>query len=106
VSPPPGAQPATRWGTEDVVAGLLGDGVSGVRSTTATVTQRFVDGANFADLFLTYYGPTYAAANRLDEEGRAALRADMIALAESFDHGEGGGLVVDWEYRIVTATRR
>jgi len=106
VSPPPGAQPATRWGTEDVVAGLLGDGVSGVRSTTATVTQRFVDGAQFADLFLTYYGPTFAAAGRLDDQGRAALRADLVTLAESHDRGDGDGLVCDWEYRIVTAMRR
>ena len=105
VTPPPGAQPATRWGTEEVVAGLLGDGVTDVRSVTATVTQRFVDGAAFADLFLTYYGPTFAAASRLDDEGRAALRADLIALAESHDRGEGDGLVLDWEYRIVTATR-
>ena len=106
VSPPPGAQPATRWGTEEVVAGLLGDGVTDVGSVTATVTQRFTDGAAFADLFLTYYGPTFAAASRLDDQGRAALRADLVALAESHDRGEGDGLVVDWEYRIVTATRR
>lgn len=106
VSPPPGAQPATRWGTEEVVAGLLGDGVTDVRSVTSTVTQRFTDGAGFADLFLTYYGPTFAAASRLDDQGRAALRADLIALAESHDRGEGDGLVCDWEYRIVTATRR
>ncbi|MBM7512262.1 ubiquinone/menaquinone biosynthesis C-methylase UbiE [Nocardioides cavernae] len=106
VSPPPGAQPATRWGTEEVVAGLLGDGVTDVSSVTATVTQRFTDGAAFADLFLTYYGPTFAAASRLDDQGRAALRADLIALAESHDRGEGDGLVCDWEYRIVTATRR
>lgn len=106
VAPPPGAQPATRWGTEEVVAGLLGDGVTDVRSLTATVTQRFADGAGFADLFLTYYGPTFSAAARLDEAGRAALRADLVALAESHDRGEGDGLVCDWEYRIVTATRR
>jgi ubiquinone/menaquinone biosynthesis C-methylase UbiE len=105
-APPPGAQPATRWGTEEVVAGLLGDGVTDVRSETAMVTQRFADGEAFADLFLTYYGPTYAAANRLDDAGRAALRADLVALAESHDRGEGRGLVADWEYRIVTATRR
>jgi ubiquinone/menaquinone biosynthesis C-methylase UbiE len=106
VSPPPGAQPATRWGTEEVVAGLLGEGVTDVGSVTATVTQRFTDGAAFADLFLTYYGPTFAAASRLDDEGRAALRSDLVALAESHDRGEGDGLVCDWEYRIVTATRR
>jgi ubiquinone/menaquinone biosynthesis C-methylase UbiE len=106
VAPPPGAQPATRWGTEDVVAGLLGDAVTDVQSVTATVRQRFADGAGFADLFLTYYGPTFAAAGRLDDEGRGALRADLVALAESYDRGEGPGLVVDWEYRIVTATCR
>ena len=106
VSPPPGAQPATRWGTEEVVAGLLGEGVTDVRSETAKVTQRFTDAGAFADLFLTYYGPTFAAAGRLDDQGRAALRADLVALAESHDRGEGDGLVCDWEYRIVTATRR
>jgi len=107
VAPPPGAQPATRWGTEEVVAGLLGDGVGDVRSQTATVTQRFTDAGAFADLFLTYYGPTFAAASRLDEQGRAALRSDLVGLAESYDRGAGSdGLVCDWEYRIVTATRR
>ncbi|MGZ5403071.1 MAG: methyltransferase domain-containing protein [Nocardioides sp.] len=106
VSPPAGAQPPTRWGHEDVVAGLLGDDVIDVDSVTATVTQRFADADAFADLFLTYYGPTYSAANRLTEEGRAALRDDLVALANSFDRGQGSGLVVDWEYRIVSATRR
>jgi ubiquinone/menaquinone biosynthesis C-methylase UbiE len=106
VAPPAGAQPATRWGTEAVVAELLGDAVTDVGSTTATVTQRFADAEAFADLFLTYYGPTYAAASRLSDEGRAALRADLVELASTHHRGEGPGLVADWEYRIVTATRR
>ena len=50
--------------------------------STATVSQRFATAEDFADLFLTYYGPTYSAAGRLDEEGRAALRADLVALAQ------------------------
>ena len=50
-------------------------------SVTATVRQRFADAEDFADLFLTYYGPTFSAANRLDEDGRAALRADLVELA-------------------------
>ena len=106
VAPPAGAQPATRWGTEAVVAELLGDQVTEVDSVVASVTQRFTDAEEFADLFLTYYGPTYAAAGRLDDEGRAALRADLVELARSYDRGQGTGLVADWEYRIVTATRR
>jgi SAM-dependent methyltransferase len=106
VTPPAGAQPPTRWGTEAVVAELVGNDVTDVDSSTATVRQRFVDAEAFADLFLTYYGPTYSAANRLSEEGRAALRDDLVTLANSYSHGQGKGLVVDWEYRIVTATRR
>ena len=106
VAPPAGALPATRWGTESVVAELLGDEVTDLTSVTATVCQRFNTAEDFADLFLTYYGPTYSAAGRLDEEGRAALRADLVDLARSFDRGTGDGVVTDWEYRIVTATRR
>jgi ubiquinone/menaquinone biosynthesis C-methylase UbiE len=106
VSPPPGAQPATRWGIETVVAELLGDEVTDVASVTHTVRQRFASAEDYADLFLTYYGPTYAAANRLDDEGRASLRADLVALARSFDRASGDAVVCDWEYRIVTATRR
>ncbi len=94
VSPPPGAQPATRWGVEAVVAELLGDDVTDVASITHTVRQRFARAEDYADLFLTYYGPTYSAANRLDDEGRAALRADLIALAHSFDRAPGDGVVL------------
>lgn len=106
VAPPAGAEPATRWGTEAVVAELLGDGVENVGSVVATVCQRFVDADHFADLFLTYYGPTFSAASRLNDEGRAALRADLVALAQAHDRGTETGVVLSWEYRIVTATRR
>ena len=106
VSPPAGAQPPVRWGDEDVVAELLGDGVEGVHSSVHTVTQRFRSAEAFADLFLTYYGPTYAAAQRLDDTGRAALRADLVAHAEANARPGEDGLVTDWEYRIVRASRR
>jgi SAM-dependent methyltransferase len=106
VTPPPGAQSPVRWGEESVVAELLGSGVTDVSSTTATVTQRFTSAEAFADLFLSYYGPTYMAAQKLDDDGRAALRADLVAHAASHDASTGEGIVVEWEYRIVTATRR
>jgi ubiquinone/menaquinone biosynthesis C-methylase UbiE len=106
VTPPPGAQRPTLWGEEAVVAELLGSAVSDVRSVTTAAVQRFTDAEGFADLFLEYYGPTYAAAGRLDPEGRAAFRSDLVALAERFDRSAGPGVVLDWEYRVVTATRR
>jgi hypothetical protein len=106
VAPPPGAQSPVRWGEEDVVAELLGGGVERVGSSVHTVTQRFSSAEAFADLFLTYYGPTRSAAQRLDDTSRAALRADLVSHAEVNARPGRTGLVTDWEYRIVLATRR
>jgi ubiquinone/menaquinone biosynthesis C-methylase UbiE len=106
VPPPPAAQPPTRWGTEEVVAELLGDQVHDVASYTASVTQRFASVDAFADFFLTFYGPTYAAASRLDETGRAALRDDLIRLAAEANHGLDGTFVSEWDYLVVTAAKR
>ena len=108
VPPPPGAQSPVRWGEEDIVADLLGDDVENVHSSLHVVTQRFTDADAFADLFLTYYGPTFTAWSKLDDAGKAAIRADLVAHANSFARPEstGTGLVTDWEYRVVHATRR
>lgn len=46
------------------------------------------------------------AASRLDDQVREALRSELVALAHQFDRGTGSGVVLDWEYLIVTATRR
>jgi ubiquinone/menaquinone biosynthesis C-methylase UbiE len=106
VPPPAAAQPATRWGSEDVVHELLGDRVTDVASSTESVTQRFASAVDFADLFLTYYGPTHTAASTLSGPGRQALRDDLVALANTFDRSDDGTVVCDWEYLVVTATVR
>jgi ubiquinone/menaquinone biosynthesis C-methylase UbiE len=106
VPPPPAAQSPTRWGTEQVVAELLGGRVHDVASYTATVTQRFASAEAFADFFLANYGPTYAAAAKLDEAGRAALRADMIRIANEADRALDDTFVSDWDYLVVTAEKR
>ncbi|WP_238419616.1 class I SAM-dependent methyltransferase [Gordonia sp. 'Campus'] len=105
VTPPPGARPATRWGDQAYVAELFGNRVESVGSRTGTLTVRFVDAAAFADLFLGYYGPTFSAASKLDDDGRTALRADLIALAQSHQRSVTGGIALDWEYRVVEGVR-
>jgi ubiquinone/menaquinone biosynthesis C-methylase UbiE len=106
VPPPPAAQPPTRWGSEEVVRELLGDGVHDVASYTASVTQRFATPDAYADFFLTHYGPTHAAASSLDEEGRAALREDLVRLGHQFNRAPDGTFVSDWDYLVVTADKR
>ncbi|MBJ7331845.1 MAG: class I SAM-dependent methyltransferase [Solirubrobacteraceae bacterium] len=107
VPPPAGAVSPLRWGTEDGVRELFGGSVTELRSTVRSVTQRFADAESFADLFLAYYGPTHMAAASLDAGGREALRADLVAHAAASARPDSprGHLVLDWEFRVVTARR-
>lgn len=106
--PPPGAQPAPLWGDPDHVRDLLGDRVTGFTAERRLLrVDRFAEPAAFRDFFKTCYGPTIAVyaslADRPDHV--AALDADLVDLARRFDHGSSG-LVMDWEYLLVTATVR
>ncbi|HEU4426382.1 MAG TPA: class I SAM-dependent methyltransferase [Pilimelia sp.] len=105
VAPPPGALPPTRWGTEEAVRDLLGDRVSGITFATATVTQHFPTPEFFADFFMTHYGPTRKAAERLSEEGRQAFRNDLVALATASNRATDGTAACDWEYLVCVATK-
>ena len=102
-APPPGALPPTRWGTQDGIRDLLGDHVTGLRFHTAAVTQRFPTAGFFADFFLTHYGPTRTAADRLTPHGRHAFRNDLAALAAAANHATDGTLALDWDYLIAIA---
>jgi SAM-dependent methyltransferase len=70
VPPPPAARPPTRWGTVEGLVELFGPRLHDLRIRTASVRQRFPSEEAFADFFLHYYGPVYAAASLLDASGR------------------------------------
>ena len=108
VAPPPvGVQPAPLWGDEDHVRALLGDRVTDLRFERRKVrVTHFAEPADFREYFKTNYGPTIAAYNQQpDAERAAALDAALDGLAERFDVGENGHLVLDWEYLLVTCRR-
>jgi len=105
VPPPPVALPPTRWGSEEVVRELLGEAVEDVESHTAPAVIRFPSAEAFTSFFLTNYGPTYTAAQKLDDAGRAQLRTDILALAHEANRATDGTFVGVWEYRVVTAVR-
>jgi hypothetical protein len=107
--PPPGAQPPPLWGSEQHVRDLLGDRVrefSAARSML--VVDAFASPEEFRDYFKQRYGPTVAAYRALgdDPDRAAALDRALADLAREHDQGEGGdGLVMNWEFLLVTATR-
>ncbi|WP_127792641.1 class I SAM-dependent methyltransferase [Agromyces sp. LHK192] len=104
--PPPGAQPAPRWGDEAHVRELLGDRVDDVVARRDTIlVDRFATAEAFRDYFKTHYGPTIAVYSRIadDPEQVAALDAALVDNARA--HGADDG-VMRWEYLLLTARRR
>lgn len=105
-APPAGAQPPSKWGCEDYVRGLLGDGITDFTAQhRALRVDRFADGAAFRDFFKTYYGPTISAYRGIagEPDRVAALDAE---LAELGDRCLAGSSTMEWEYLLVTARKR
>lgn len=105
-APPAGSQPPPLWGSEAHVRELLGDGVDELRAERAHLpVDTFADAEQFLDFFRSRYGPTIAAYAGLAQtpDRAAALDADLLALADSYDLGHGR---MEWEYLLVTARKR
>lgn len=106
--PPPGSTPPPRWGEEAHVRALLGDGVDDLVATKRVVETGFPGPTGFRELFAASYGPTVAAYARVGDDAgrRAALDADLDALAEEAGQQEAGRFTMGWEYLQVVARRR
>jgi ubiquinone/menaquinone biosynthesis C-methylase UbiE len=107
--PPPGAQPAVLWGSEDHVGALLGDRVHSVETTRRKLrVARFGTPEDFRDFFKACYGPTVATYARIADQPHlvAALDSDLADLARRHDIGTDGSTVLEWEYLLLTARRQ
>jgi SAM-dependent methyltransferase len=103
---PAGVQPPPKWGSEDYVRGLLGDGITDFTAQhRALRVDRFADGAAFRDFFKTYYGPTISAYRGVAGEPDRAAALDA-ELAELGDRCLAGSSTMEWEYLLVTAHKR
>jgi SAM-dependent methyltransferase len=91
--PPAGVRPPVRWGSPSRLRELLGDGVARIEARELVHTFRHRSAEEFADFFLTNYGPTERAAAALDETAGEAFRADLAALAASWSRLPAGGPV-------------
>lgn len=106
VPPPAGLTPPSRWGTEEHVRALFGDGVRTLRATRRTYTFRARSPEGFVEFFRQNYGPTVKAFGALDDDGRTALAEDIAALVRRFDRlGGDGPVACPADYLEVVATR-
>ena len=106
--PPPGAQPPPLWGSEEHVRELLGDRLTDLDLQRRTLrVDHFASAEDFRDYMKARYGPTIAVYRSLAEEPEraAALDRELVDLARRSDGGSES-LLLDWEYLLVTATKR
>jgi len=95
---PPGIESPMLWGTEQHLASLFGERVADARSTQRTCTLRSTSPGQFVADYRRWYGPTLKAFEALDDNGRAALAADLAQLARRWDRGGGGSIAIPATY--------
>jgi len=102
---PPGIEPASRWGTEERVRELFGDGTSELRFEPQAVNFRFRSAEHWLDYFRTYFGPIIMAFARVGEDGAPALERDLLEMLRSYNRAGDRALVAPAAYLHVIATR-
>jgi SAM-dependent methyltransferase len=106
VPPPNSLKPPFRWGTEEGVRELLGEGVSSLQIRRRSFMWRFPSAQHHVEFMRSYYGPLQKAFETLDEAGQEALEQDLISVVERYNRS--GDVTAVWpaDYLEVVATRR
>ena len=99
-------QPPPKWGSEQYVRDLLGDGITDFTAQRRSLlVDRFIDGAAFRDYFKAHYGPSISAYRGIAGEPDRVAALDA-ALAGLGDRYLAGSSTMAWEYLLVTARKR
>jgi ubiquinone/menaquinone biosynthesis C-methylase UbiE len=103
--PPPGVESPLRWGTEERLRELFGDGISDLRLERRISRQPFRSADHYIDFFRTYFGPTQMAYERVGPDGEQALTDDLREFLGSANTAGDRAMVLEAEYLRVIATR-
>ncbi|GGH98580.1 class I SAM-dependent methyltransferase [Arthrobacter liuii] len=107
--PPPGAQPAPLWGSEEHVRELLGGRITDVHTRKQNLAVRsFHQPVDFVRYFKSHYGPIISVYKSLgdDPDKVKALDKALTDLADSFGDAHGDvPFQMEWEYLLFTAKK-
>ena len=103
--PPPGVESPLRWGTEDRIRELFGDGVADIRFERRISRQPFRSAEHYVEFFRKYFGPTQMAYERVGAEGEQALTDDFLAFLNDVNTAGDRAMVLEAEYLQLVATR-
>ena len=105
VPPPPGLRSPMEWGTETRLVELFGPHATDIRTKRRTYTFRYRSAEHWIEVFRTFYGPTHRAFAALDEAGRQALHAGLLALLNRWSRSNGAALCIPGDYLEVVVTK-
>lgn len=106
-APPPGAQPAPLWGSEEHLARLLGDRVDFrvIERDNLEITA-FARARDYGEHFKACYGPTIAVRANAANDGREGELDEAIdQFCDKWDRGTADHARFEQEYLLAVGTR-
>lgn len=103
--PPPGVEPAVRWGTEEGFRELLGSGTSELTTERRTLIQHYRSIDDAVSIFRSYFGPSVAAFEAVGPARAPELEAAIREVLARYDDGVGRGCALHCDYLELIATR-
>lgn len=105
VPPPVGVSSPALWGSAAHLETLFGAEVE-ITATSRTFAFRYKSPAHMLAVFRGYYGPVLKAFAALDDDGRAGLESDLLALIDAANVARDGSLVAPSAYLEAVITKR
>jgi ubiquinone/menaquinone biosynthesis C-methylase UbiE len=103
--PPGGLAPPLLWGEPDVVHQRLEELAASVEIQPRMAPIRFASKQAVMEFHERYNGPLIALRSTLPLERYQALRAELDALTDQFNHATDGTVRIDSEYLLVVARK-
>jgi SAM-dependent methyltransferase len=98
VPAPPGVKSPLRWGTDDGLNELLGEGTASIKSEKRKALQYYLSTDHALDVFKTWFGPTLNALEKTDEDQKKHLLNDLKSVFEQYNRADNGTAIVENTY--------
>ncbi len=105
-SSPPDLKSPLRWGSEERLRELFGDGVTSLQASRRSFVFRYPSPRLYVEYTRSYYGPLAKALEALDAGGQEALVRDVEDLVHRFNRSGDETMVVPIDYLEVVAIKR
>jgi ubiquinone/menaquinone biosynthesis C-methylase UbiE len=106
VPPPAGVESPARWGMPTHLTEWFHQKASRIHVDPKMFVFRYKSPEHWLEVFRAWYGPVLKAFGAVDEGGKGALAADILALIARFNQSGDRTMVVPAEYVEVTIDRR